>query len=240
MRSNSRGFALVPVLIIIVIFGVLLFFFYNSKTNILDSNQNLSPEDLSKTKYTQIPPTQTNDWFETKSSYTYTKSVDFTFKYPDSLIMKPSPRGYGNLYSFYATEEEYDDHKNCINRANLQEDWEGGCDLDNLLFNVSISEGTEPFTESIAYGHEEIYYQNLNNIIFKTHDEMLGGMGESSIYEAITTYHDPNTVNWGIEIYVVWPTEHSRQKTEEITGLESYELFKNILATIDIDVKTSQ
>lgn len=60
---------------------------------------------------------------------------------------------------------------------------------------------------------------------------MLGGAGESGIYEALTQ-NGNSSYTWPTQITSSWPTNDAMRKTQDITGVSPYVLFENILYTL--------
>ncbi len=238
-------------LTVMVLLGV-IFFLFNQNRNLrlsLVELQNqfsqlestLSENKIENQKNNEvknIDNKHTIDWKTTEGKYNFSKSVEFSFKYPDSLVMKPSPRGFHNTFNFYQDEAAYQLNKDCVMRVDPEEDWEGACDLKGLLFTIHIGESDQM---NIPFGVSPIVVKNSQLVSFDTHREMLGGAFSAGMFDARTTSNSYGEAFIdGTEVIMRWPTQESITTTEELTQLSSYDLFEKILATISVDVSAEK
>src|SRR3989344_1934800 len=183
------------------------------------------------------------------------KRINFSFNYPKQFYARQSVRGEegsaGLVVYFFADQEDYAKYIACIekskrdmNAGNYQtQDWEGGCNLENLLMKISMGEGHE--VQEYGWDNQPIpKYSNEMNPWGATTDEhqtwyiqerdkWFGGFG-SYVYAEVSGITDLS--NSVVNITFDWPTQEAEAKTEEVAGMDLETLVKEVVSSVKIDV----
>jgi hypothetical protein len=185
-----------------------------------------------------LNPDKVTNWTELTGNIN--KTVKYSYKYPEKLYMVKNIAGSSSYSaSFFSDEESYRRYSDCIKNGNVPNEgenwprnWEGACNLQNLLFTINIFDYGKKLNENAEARSLENY--SAGNDIYWTipkGNAAIGGMGES-IYQAA----EGEINNSMISLEIMWPNNNSISKTKEITGLDKETLLKQVLATLEVSI----
>lgn len=178
-------------------------------------------------------------------SGSYSKNVQYSFKYPDNLYMALNVRGDKSqtLY-FFSDKAGYQNYRECVNLGDTPKegestprDWELACDLENLLSNIIIYNTAEQLSDEIDPKYLKKYRNSkLQDWLVTTNDEVQTGAYSARILFAESVFDWRTISPTRIRVMIVWPTEEAFSKTQNLTGMDSLTLLLHIISNFDVSI----
>lgn len=246
MQKSLVDRLLILLLIIFLLIGSFMFGrLYNQKQTITNKSLLPSPSPTEKSLYPKndgwIKPTESGKWDFV--SVNTKKTINYSYKYPQNLYKVLDVRG-GSSHSayFFTDQKSYQQYADCVNNGSiplpgqeLGRDFEGGCDLNNLLFVIYVFVGGEEreyksYQENVE-NYDEFYSLEKLTWTIPKENAYKGGMGDSEFIISDAVF-EKNM----IKLTVFFPSTASESKTKELTNLSTEILIQQILATFKINI----
>lgn len=186
-----------------------------------------------------IKTVNTDSWTSITDKVTENKSFNFTYKYPNNLYAVPNARGEENSLYFFEDDDAYEKYQACRNEnidyggKLVSKDWEGGCYLDkNFLFMVQVDygQGLGSFSNTIDDLVEYTGWDEETTWVVPSEGKFLARK------QLLSTFYAEGKKNITNDWYKVELDyiKSNTENVEEITGMNMYQLFISILASLQI------
>ena len=220
----------------------------NVSTTKIEASAAPTPNNQLPTVMTQTESSK--NWIETHTAIVVTTNV--SLKIPGNLYTARNLRGSfpGGIEIYvFPGASDYLTYKKCLSdsakiiaeypeKAPQTTDWEGGCNMSNLLMTISIEIGGQL---------QETGLDNIANREYVTNLDPLGLMTNKSI-----RWYIPEEKDWPegmgtsvdgdasgitqngkvVKLYIRWPTRGVYSKTPQLTNMSNEDFLKELAATV--------